>query len=63
MAFGFENSSCCESICICGIEVEAHEKDNKFSLTGSHYFSSAIDEPAIFDMAIGVTAVHRAYLH
>jgi hypothetical protein len=28
----------------------------------SHYFSGVIDEVAIFDMAIGTTAVHQAYL-
>jgi hypothetical protein len=34
----------------------AHEPD-------SYYFSGIIDEVAVFDVAIGTTAVHQAYLH
>jgi hypothetical protein len=29
---------------------------------GSNYFSGVIDEVAIFDMAIGTTAIHKIYL-
>jgi hypothetical protein len=28
----------------------------------SNYFSGIIDEVAIFDVAIGITAIHQAYL-
>ena len=29
----------------------------------SNYFSGAIDEVAIFDMAIGTSVIHQKYLH
>jgi len=29
----------------------------------SNYYAGAIDEVAIFDMAIGTTAIHQEYLH
>jgi len=46
------NTGCVENVRI-GV---THDPD-------SNYFSGTIDEVAIFDMAIGTTAIHQEYLH